>query len=50
MLDKPFCYRYYRFDLDPCEHPECSALRNEAALWAEDDHAAALSPDDGEGK
>lgn len=40
MLDKPYCYRFCRFDRDPCEHAECEAMRNEAALEAERRRAA----------
>lgn len=43
MLDKPFCYRFQRFDRELCEHPECSALRDEAALKAEATRAALQS-------
>lgn len=40
MLDLPYCYRFQGFDRDPCEHAECIALREEAAIEAERNRAA----------
>lgn len=35
MLEKFWCARSYLFGRDPCKHPECIALRDDAAATCE---------------